>query len=103
MKPEVLMTPTEEINWVVGEKFTIEVWVHNITKMKSLHFELDWKWRLHQVLLKNGTWDVVWLQLLNVSKADVVINSDIFPKANRTYSVDIKKMVLDASHFEVHR
>jgi hypothetical protein len=77
--PEVYIEPKEEINCVVGEMVTYEVWVHNITKMKSLHFQIRWKGN-HIVNCKED----IWLRILNLT--EVVINEDVFPKAKRATS-----------------
>jgi hypothetical protein len=79
VEPEVYIEPKEQINCVVGEKVTYSVWVHNITKMKSLHFDLRWKGN-HIV----NPYEDPWLPILNITKKDVVINEAVFPKANRT-------------------
>jgi hypothetical protein len=84
VQPKVYLKPEEEINWIVGDKFTVEVWVENITKMKDIFLDIRWDWRLHSRYLKNGTWDGAWIQMLNTSKADITINNEVFPKAKRT-------------------
>jgi hypothetical protein len=46
-EPDIMMKPNNETNfmWGIHEKFTKEIWVSDITKMKSLYFELRWdKW-----------------------------------------------------------
>jgi hypothetical protein len=76
-EPEVYIEPDEEVNCIVGESVTYSVVVHNITKMKSLHFDLRWK----------GNYiaeEDIWWQILNLT--EVVINEDVFPKANRSVS-----------------
>jgi hypothetical protein len=42
VSPDITMVPNNETNHVVGEKFTKEIWVSNVTRMKSLHFQLNW-------------------------------------------------------------
>jgi hypothetical protein len=87
VQPKVYLTPKLEINWIVRDKFTVEVWVENITKMKDIYLDIRWDWRLHSRTLKNGTWDGAWLQMLNTSKAAITINNEVFPKANRTTDI----------------
>ena len=90
--PEVYITPKEEINCIVGETVIYEVWVHNITKMKSLHFNLRWQGN-H---IKNCREDI-WLKILNLT--EVIINEDVFPKANRiTGDIKIKQWPTIASN-----
>jgi len=93
-EPEVYIQPKEDINCVVGETVTYEVWVHNITKMKSLHFDLRWKGN-HIINCKED----LWLQILNLT--EVVINEDVFPEANRTSSVLIENICGQNKTFRV--
>jgi hypothetical protein len=86
-EPEVYIEPEEQINCVVGEKVTYSVWVYNITKMKSLHFDLRWSGN-HIVTPAED----IWLPILNITKKDVVINEEVFPKANRTSSIQVENM-----------
>ena len=87
-EPEVYIQLSEDpddthgINCVVGEEITYQVWVHNITKMKSFHFKITWMGN-HIVNCREN----LWLQILNLE--EVVINEDVFPEANRTDSINI--------------
>jgi len=81
-EPEVYIKPDEDINCVVGEEVTYTVEVHNITKMKSLHFTI--KWKGNKV---TNPYETVWLAILKLK--EVIINEDVFPEANRTDSIVI--------------
>jgi hypothetical protein len=46
MQPKIMIhglsDDYEQINWVVGEEFTLEIWVEDIVKMKDIEMNISW-------------------------------------------------------------
>jgi len=67
-----------EVNWKVGDKWTLTLTVENITKVSDVHLWVDW-YGYHHTLGED-----FYTVLLCTTKADVVINNDLFPSAKMT-------------------
>ena len=75
MQPKIYIDPALEENCVVGETFTITIWVEDIVKMRSLRFNLTWE---------GNEWPWLgWRMLIETSEDDIVINEDVLPEAER--------------------
>jgi hypothetical protein len=88
MQPTIYITPSLEENCVVGETFELTIMVEDIVKMKSIRFYLNW----------TGNWWpwLGWRMLIETSEADIVINEEVLPKADRL----IDELVLTQSAVE---
>jgi hypothetical protein len=78
VQPKITLTPADEVNSKVGEKFTLTVTLENIVKMTDFDIAIDWHG--HQFEDEPA----VWTAILCTTKADVVVNEEVFPTANRS-------------------
>jgi hypothetical protein len=67
--------PDGEVNWKVGDKWTLTLTVENITKVSDVHLWVDWI-GYHHTLGED-----FYTVLLCTTKADVSINDALFPLA----------------------
>jgi hypothetical protein len=77
--PDIKIVPNNETNWMVGphEKFIKEIWVSDITKMKSLRFELRWnKWNANWTDPQHPDWNEM-VNLVNYEFDPVNLPLDI--------------------------
>jgi len=73
VQPKVYLSPVFEENCVVGDTFTMKVMIANVTKMKSLNFDLRW-YGNHIV-----TFEDKWIKILSTKIEDIVVNNALFP------------------------
>ena len=76
VQPKVYLSPVFEENCVVGDTFIMKVMIANVTKMKSLKFDLRW-YGNHVNNIAIG--DDVWIKILSTKKEDIVVNDALFP------------------------
>ena len=75
MQPKIYIDPKLEENCVVGETFTVTIWVEDIVKMYSIMFNLTWG---------GNSWSYLgWRMLIETSEDDIVINEAVLPEAER--------------------
>jgi hypothetical protein len=77
VKPKIYMDPADEINWIVGDKYTLTIWAENVVKLKDVEFLIKWHGRY------DASWGI-WSPILKTTDKDIVINEDVFPAANRS-------------------
>jgi len=71
-QPAIYMEPADEVNWIVGDKFTLTIWVENVTKMHDFYFCIMWEGK--HVLPED-----FYTALLCTTEEDVVFNPALFP------------------------
>lgn len=78
VQPVIFLSPKYEENCKVGDTFKMKVMIANVTKMKSLHFDLRWNgWHLATPYDPD-----LWITLLYTSKAAITVNPAVFPTAD---------------------
>jgi len=92
VKPKITLTPADEVNSKVGDKFTLTVTVEDIVKLHD--FDIIVTWHGHQFEAEPA----VWTALLCTAKADVVINTDVFPAANSTQTITVNSPACDVRY-----
>jgi hypothetical protein len=80
VQPRVYLDPAKEVNWVVGDKYTLTVWAENVVKLKDVEIYVTWSSRY------DTDWGI-YSPILYTTDKDVVVNGDVFPKAKRIVDI----------------
>jgi hypothetical protein len=84
------ITPApEEVNSLLGARFTATVWIENIVKMKGFSIDIYWNAYLHNKDPCPGINGVWYTTLLTTEPSNVVVNDALFPSAICTPTITV--------------
>jgi len=82
LQPKICVLPEANLEWAIGERFTIDILVENVSGMRGVYFELFW----------NGFYDdrmPDWFPMLNTSTIEIDVHEDLLPKPYKAYRLTL--------------
>jgi hypothetical protein len=85
VQPDAWISPADERNSIVGDKFTLSVLLKNTVKMTDFAVEIGWNQYLHTAVDCHLTG--LWSTLLTTDKDSVILNTDLFNASTAVITV----------------